>query len=188
MKVKEKWSMNNLLFYKIRYCIANSSGFTEVVSLLNNLICGCLRLYTGRLCMRRNLLTMFAYNYMKNWIKDRNPSICKKASYIYFMKLYRLNLFLYIYYLLRQQEVARLPCSAIRCFAQLWWLQGGREGTGHQKGAGGARGGQVRAHEECARARRHPHACWARSHCATSHGTGESASRHRSLSFPVACF
>jgi hypothetical protein len=45
------------------------------------------------------------------------PLYVKKSSYIYFMKLYRLSLFLYIYYLLRQQEVARLPCSVICCFA-----------------------------------------------------------------------
>jgi hypothetical protein len=78
MKVNEKWCMSKSLFYKIRYSIANSSGsclgctlmmwicyFIEVVSLLNNLIRSCLRLLTGSLCMRRNLLTRFAYNYMK---------------------------------------------------------------------------------------------------------------------------
>jgi hypothetical protein len=83
--------MSKSLFYKIRYCIANSSGFIEVVSLLNNLICSCLRHLTGSLCMRRNLLTRFAYKYMKK-MKDVNPFICKKSSCIYFMELYMLNL------------------------------------------------------------------------------------------------
>ena len=138
MKVNEKWCMSKSLFYKIRYCIANSSGsclgwtlmmwiwyFIEVVSLLNNLIrsclrlkgyaaypnllgterlccyccCSYLRLLTGSLCMRRNLSTRFAYNYMKKKSELRMPIsnyMQKKNGYIYFMELSMLNL-TYIY-------------------------------------------------------------------------------------------